>query len=91
MAIIFQLSFTLYRMQGLVIYADDLLLCQNVMFSFPARLHDAVHPLIVHEVFQNSIGKYVIVIRKQMPVLGENCTNSIVKGVCPNFKWLFQV
>jgi len=64
---------------------------QNVMFLFLTWLHDRIHLFIIGGVFPNCIRKCFTVISHQMLLLGENCTNSIVRRVYLNLKWLLEV
>lgn len=86
MVITLQLPLGLYKLQGLMICVDDLLL-QNAMFPLLTNLHNGMYLLIVGVVFPNYVKKCLIVIGHRMSLLSENCTNSIVRGVCLNFKW----
>jgi len=85
-AIILQLPLCLYKLKRSMVSVDDRLLPHNVMFPFSASLNDGIHLFIIGGVPLNCIGKCLTMIGHWMPFLGEDCTNSIVGGVCLNFK-----
>ena len=91
MATVLQLSLWLYKLKRLVIGVDDCLLPHNVNLLLSASMHNGIHLFIIGGVLLNCSGKYLTMIGHWMPMLGEDCTNSIVRVVCLNFKWLLQV
>lgn len=74
-----------------MICVDDHLLHHNVMFPLLVGLHDGIHLLIISGVYMNSIKECLLVIGCLIPLLGEDCPNSILVGICLNQKWLLQV
>lgn len=90
MMTVLELPLCMCKLKRPVICVDDRLLPHNVMFPLSESLHSEIH-LIVDGVFPNHIEKCLNVIDHYTPLLGENNTNSIVGGICFNFKWLFQV
>lgn len=91
MVIVLQLPLCLYKLKRWVIGVDNILLPQNVMIPLSISMHDGIHLFIIGRVLLNCIGKFLTMIGHQMSVLGENCTNSIVSGICLDFKWFLQV
>ena len=64
-----------------MIDVDDCLLPHNVMLPLSASLHDGIHLFIIGRVFSNCIVKSLTMIGHWMLVLGEDYTNSTVKGL----------
>ena len=91
MAIVLQLPLCLYELQGPVVSVDDCFLPQNVMLALPTSLHNGIHLLIIGGVFLNCFGKCRTMIDHHIPLLGDKCTDRIVRGFCLNFKWLLIV
>lgn len=89
--IIHKLPLCIYKLKRSVISVNDHLLPHNVMLPLWASLHDAIHLFIICGVLLNCVGKCLTMIGHWMPVLGEDCTNSIVRGVYLNSKWILQV
>jgi len=58
------------------------------MLAFTVSLYDVIHIFIISGVFPNCIKKCLAMIGNWMHVLGEDCTNSIGRGICLNFKLL---
>lgn len=91
MVIIMQLPLGLYKMERSVICVGDHLLPRNVMFPLPEILHDRIHLFIIGGVFLKYIKECLTMIGHQIPLIGENWKNIIVRGIFLNFKFLLQV
>lgn len=74
-----------------MIRVDGHLLPHKIMFPLSAGLPDIINLFIICGVLFNCIGKCLTMIGHWIPMLGEDYTNSIVKGVYLNFKWPLQV
>lgn len=88
MATILQISLCLHKLKRSMIYLSDCFLPKKVMFPLAASLNDGICLLIVSAIFRNNIRECITMIGHQIPLLGENCTNSIVIGIYLNLKWL---
>jgi len=88
MAFILQLPLCLYKLERSVIGVYDHLFPKNAMFSLSVSLHNRIHLFIIGGVLLNCIRKCLTMIGHWMHVLGEDNTNSIVRGICLNLKWL---
>jgi len=91
MVIVLQISLCLSKLKRSVFSVDDHLLPHNVMLPLSASLHDGIDLFIIGGILPNCIEKCLTMIGHWIPMLGEDYTNSIVRGVCLNFKWLLQV
>lgn len=74
-----------------MINVDYDLLPEDAMFPLPESMHDGMHIFIIGGVLLICIRKCLTMIGHKVLVLGEDYTNSIIKGICLNFKWLLQV
>jgi len=86
MEIVLQLPLCLYKLKRSIIDVDDHLILKNVMVPFPTSLHDGTLLFIICGLLSNCIKKCLTMIGHLIPVMGRDCTNSIVKGICLNFK-----
>ena len=91
MVIILQLPLCLYELQGHVVCMDDCFLPQNVMLPLSTSLHNGIHFFVISGLLLNCVGKCLTMICHWMPLLSNNCPNSIVRGICLDLKWLLQV
>ena len=91
MAIILQLPLCLYELQGPVVCMDDCFLPQNVMLPLSTSLHNGVHLFVICGVLANCVRQCLTVKCHWMSLLSKNCSNSIVRGICLDLKWLLQV
>ena len=90
MAIILQIPLFLYELQGSVVYVDDYFLPQNVMLPLLASQHNGIHLFFISGIFVDCVRQCLTVKCHWMSLLSKNYPNSIVRGICLDFKSLSQ-
>jgi hypothetical protein len=88
MVVILQFPLCLYELQSLVISVYDHLFPQDVMFLLMASLYNGIHFLVIGGVFLDSIRECLTMVCHRIPMLSENCAQSIVRCINLNIEWV---